>query len=107
IAYITPDLIECEVDSCTPTLNPPIIIYFLMQLPNNQLSGFIYNNESSAITITFSSLNGYGICSPASFTLNPTTGTTVFFDYIPNPGFTGGEDTIVVSIAEIPCITLV
>src|SRR5690606_7216643 len=65
------------------------------------------------MTITCSSFHGYAVYTPGSVTmpvgptpLPPTQTYNFSLTFTPNPGFTGGDDYLVISIPDIPCITL-
>lgn len=106
IAYITPDKVECEVDDCGGLIPNLQLFEYLGEYG---LSGTIRNNYGIAVTVTISSLNGYGTYDPASFNI-PPSGLFPFSlnsFFTPHPGSYGGDDFVVISIAEIPCITLI
>lgn len=107
IAYITPDKVECEVDGCGGLVfeNFQFLEYFGLY----GLSVNIRNNYGIPVTVTISSLNGYGTYEPASFNI-PPSGLFAFnvnSFFTPHPGSYGGDDFVVISIAEIPCIKLI
>lgn len=70
--------------------------------------GYIVNPFGVPITVTFSSFNGYGTYTPGSVTI-PASGIYYFpplvFESV--PGFTGGEDYLVISVLDENCVTLV
>ncbi len=103
-AYITPDIEECKVEPCKLDYGIEAI---KEQKDFYELYGVILNAYGTTITVNFSSFNGYGTYSPASVTI-PPGGSYNFAPLIftPNPGFTGGDDYLVISVVEDRCITL-
>lgn len=106
IAYITPDLKECEVKKCNVKHD-----FKKPELKDDgtyAIFGFIDNPFAMPITVNLSSFNGFGTYNPSSVTI-PPGGTYNFTPLVftPAPGFNGGNDFLVISIPEIPCITLV
>lgn len=105
IAYITPDPERCELEPCNieAFFKEEMIIeegeYFLV--------GAINNPNSFPITVSLTSFNGYGIYIPGTVTI-PAGGTYNFnpLTFIPNQGFTGGMDYIVMQIVGQNCMTL-
>lgn len=73
-----------------------------------EVYGHINNSYGIPVTVTFSSFNGYGTYTPGSVTI-PFPGSYIFgpLVFTPNPGFTGGDDFLVISIGNIPCTTLI
>src|SRR5690606_20442794 len=112
IAYISPSmatLAECEVPQCTGlvhALNPPSVPH-----PSGKyyIYGNIGNNYPVPVTVTISSFNGYGTYTPGTITI-PAYGNHSFNSspliFTPNPGFNGGDDYIVISIPDMPCVRL-
>src|SRR5690606_4660184 len=66
-------------------------------------------NYPVPVTVTISSFNGYGTYTPGTITI-PAYGNHSFNSspliFTPNPGFNGGDDYIVISIPDMPCVRL-
>lgn len=105
IAYITPNLEECNIKNCHLRFD------FKDPEPTEDgtytIDGYIINTYGFPITVNISSFNGFGTYSPSSVTIPP--GGTYYFTpltFIPVPGFNGGDDYMVISVPEIPCLDL-
>lgn len=108
IAFISPnpELEGCEIIDCDPKMELYGITYDGGGVYH--LHGYIDNAFGFPITVTFTSLNGYGTYSPPSITI-PASSTYTFppLIFTSNPGFYGGDDYLIISIPEIPCMTAV
>lgn len=105
IAYITPDPERCELEPC----NVKAFFKRDMKIEHGEyfLMGGINNPNSFPITVSLSSFNGYGTYIPGTVTI-PAGGTYNLtpLTFIPNQGFTGGMDYIVIQILGQNCMTL-
>jgi len=108
IAFISPnpELEGCEITDCDPKykLDGPKYVGGGVY----HFNGYIDNTFGFPITVTFTSLNGYGTYSPSSITI-PASSTYYFppLIFTSNPGFGGGDDYLIISMPEIPCMTAV
>lgn len=115
LAYISPapaTLEECA-DPCEWGANIKLVTY-MPELGIYKVDITMILPVGIPMTINFSSFNGYGTYTPGSITMPsgpipipPTQSYTFSFTFTPNPGFNGGDDYLVISIPDIPCITLV
>lgn len=105
LMYVSPDMENCKVTPCRfkYALKDPI----WSDDGTYHIYGSISNPYNVPMTVTISSLNGYGTFSPSSVTV-PVGGTYNFNPLIftPNAGFTGGQDQIILQVAGQQCMTL-
>lgn len=107
LTFISPDLESCRVRRCDR-------LQLRIEGIDSDGSGIyliygeISNPYAHPVTVTFSSFNGYGTYTPGSVTI-PSGGTYYFppLMFTSTSGFYGGDDYLIISVAEIPpCMTL-
>ena len=96
--FITPDLNNCpnvppcKINGAVRQLTPAANGSYLLSL-------YLVNPNTTPVTVSLSSLNGYGTYSPATVTLNPGANTIYPLYFYPNATFIpGAPDGIVVQM---------